>query len=325
MQAWRRCAAAVLGLVIEPYRDGSSALARSALMFPRAFEYHDPTTLDEVLGLLDEHGDDGKLMAGGQSLLPMMKLRMASPPHVVDLWQLEGFDAIREADGELCIGALATHRALAGSRLLWSDCPLLAKAASSIADPQVRNLGTIGGAVAHADPSADYAPALVALGAAIVIRSRAGERKVAAREFYRGLLETDLDPTEMVTEVRVPVPAAGTGWDYLKLSRRASDFALVNVAALVRVDDAGICVGSEVVVGAVDVVPLRAQRVAAALTGRRLDAVLVAAAARTTELGAEPLSDIHADAAYRREVAPVCVRRALIAAVARAGAGENRP
>ena len=294
-------------------------------MFPRAFEYHDPTTLDEVLGLLDEHGDDGKLMAGGQSLLPMMKLRMASPPHVVDLWRLEDFDAIREADGELCIGALATHRALAGSRLLSNRCPLLAKAASSIADPQVRNLGTIGGAVAHADPSADYAPALVALGAVIVIRSRAGERKVAACEFYRGLLETDLDPTEMVTEVRVPVPAARTGWDYLKLSRRASDFALVNVAALVSVDDAGICVRSEVVVGAVDIVPLRAQRVAAALTGRRLDAVLVTAAARATELGAEPLSDIHADAAYRREVAPVCVRRALMAAIARAGAAEDPP
>ena len=170
-------------------------------MIPRGFEYHDPTTLDEVLDLLGEYGDDGKLMAGGQSLLPMMKLRMASPPHVVDLWWLEGFDAIRETDGELRIGALATHRALAGSSLLSSRCPLLAKAASSIADPQVRNLGTIGGAVAHADPSADYAPALVALEATIVIRSRAGERMVAAHEFYRGMLETDLEPTEMVTEV----------------------------------------------------------------------------------------------------------------------------
>lgn len=292
-------------------------------MFPRRFEYHDPTTLDEVLGLLHEYGDDGKLMAGGQSLLPMMKLRMASPPHVVDLWWLEGFDAIREADGELRIGALATHRALAQSCVLSSRCPLLAKAASSIADPQVRNLGTIGGAVAHADPSADYAPALVALGATIVISAREGARKVAAREFFHGLLETDLDPTEMVTEVRVPVPAAGTGWDYLKLSRRASDFALVNVAALVVVDHEGTCVRSEVVIGAVDVVPLRAQRVSAALVGRRLDAEVVAAAALATELGAEPLSDVHADAAYRREVAPVCVRRALLAAASRAGASED--
>ena len=292
-------------------------------MFPRSFEYHDPVSLDEVLDLLDEHGDDGKLMAGGQSLLPMMKLRMASPSHIVDLWRLGGFDTIQEVGDEVRIEALATHRDVAQSSLLQSRCPLLAKAASAIGDPQIRNLGTIGGAVAHADPSADYSPALVALGATVVVRSRAGERFVAAGEFYRGLLEPDLDPTEMVTEVRVPALAAGTCWDYLKLSRRASDFALVNVAVLVRVDDTGNCSQADVVVGAVDVVPWRAEPVERALRGQRLSPQTVVAAACATELGADTLSDLHADAAYRREVAPVCVRRALLAAVARQSRREG--
>lgn len=292
-------------------------------MIPRGFDYHDPTSPEEVLALLGEYGDEGKLMAGGQSLLPMMKLRMASPAHIIDLWRVPGLDTIRENGDEIRIGALATHRALEDSSLLGKRCPLLAKTAGAIADVQVRNLGTIGGAVAHADPSANYSPALVALGAKFVLRSKSGERVVSAAEFFKGLFLTELRPTELLTEVRVPVLGAGVGWEYLKLSRRAPDFALVSVAALVRANGKGICAGADVVLGSVAAIPLRAGDVEAALRGKRLDRLDFAEAARATVLGPNTPSDVHADAAYRREVAPVCVRRALEAAVARMTQGKE--
>lgn len=287
-------------------------------MIPRGFEYHDPTSADEVLSLLAEHGEDAKLMAGGQSLLPMMKLRMASPARIVDLWRVPGFRDIRESGDEIRIGALATHRTLEDSKLLQARCPLLGKAAGLIGDPQVRNLGTIGGAVAHADPSANYPPALVALGAKFVLRGKSGERVVPAADFFRDLFATELRPTELLTEIRVPALGARDGWEYLKLSRRAPDFALVSVAALVRANGTGDCTGIDVVLGSVGPVPLRASGVEAAVRGKRVDRADLAEAARATVLGANTLSDVHADAVYRREVAPVCVRRALEAAVARA-------
>jgi carbon-monoxide dehydrogenase medium subunit len=286
-------------------------------MIPRSFDYHDPTGLDEALALLREHGEDAKVMAGGQSLLPMMKLRLASPRHVVDLWRIRGLDGIVEGEGEIRIGARVTHRALEDSEVLRRRCPLLAKAASVIGDAQVRNLGTIGGAVAHADPAGDYSPALVALGATLVLRSLQGERLVPAREFFVGIFATALRPAEILTEVRVPVTGPGVGWEYLKLSRRASDFALVSVAAILRPNGGRLCAGADVVLGAVGPVPQRAEEVEAALRGRRLDGAAVAQAARATRLGPETPSDVHADAAYRHDVGPACVRRALEAALAR--------
>ena len=292
-------------------------------MIPRGFDYHDPTSPEEVLALLGEYGDEGKLMAGGQSLLPMMKLRLASPAHIIDLWRVSGFDTIRETGDEIRIGALATHRALEDSSLLNKRCPLLAKAAGTIADAQVRNLGTLGGAAAHADPSANYSPALVALGAKFVLRSKTGERVVAAADFFQGLFQTALQATELLTEVRVPALGAGDGWEYLKLSRRAPDFALVSVAVLVRANGNGSCAGADVVLGSVAAVPLRAEGVEAALCGRRLERLDFEEAARATVLGPNTPSDVHADTAYRREVAPVCVRRALQAAVARMGKGTR--
>jgi carbon-monoxide dehydrogenase medium subunit len=228
-----------------------------------------------------------------------------------------GLDDVREAEGEVRIGARATHRALEDSDLLRRRCPLLARAASVIGDVQVRNLGTLGGAVAHADPAADYTPVLLALGARLVLRSAKGERVVAASDFFQGLFQTALGPTEMVTEVRVPVLGEGVGWEYLKLSRRASDFALVSVAVLLRRNGGDTLGTAAVVLGAVAPSPFRATTVEDALRGRRLEAGAVTEAARATRLGPDTPSDVHADAAYRREVAPVCVRRALEAAVAR--------
>lgn len=293
-------------------------------MIPRAFDYHDPASADAALALLTELGDEAKLMAGGQSLLPMMKLRMASPAHIVDLWRVRGLDAIRIEGDEIRIGALATHRALEDSELLRERCPLLAKAAATIADPQVRNVGTIGGAAAHADPSANYSPALVALGAKLVLRSREGERVVPAAQFFKDFFLTELRPTELITEVRVPALGEGDGWEYVKLSRRAPDFALVSVAALVRADGKRVCSRADVVLGAVGPVPLRASAVEAALRDKPIDRLDAAEAARATALGPNTLSDVHADSAYRKEVAPVCVRRALEAAVARMTKGKGR-
>jgi carbon-monoxide dehydrogenase medium subunit len=286
-------------------------------MIPRSFDYHDPTSVEEVLALLGEYGEEGKLMAGGQSLLPMMKFRLVSPANIIDLWRVPGFDDIRETEGEISIGARATHRTLEDSSLLQSRCPLLAKAAGAIGDAQVRNLGTIGGAIAHADPAANYPPALVALGAKLVLRSKTDERIVPAAEFFKDMFVTQLRPTEMLMEVRVPILGADIGWEYLKLSRRASDFALVNVAAIVHTNGNDTCSKVDVVLGGVETVPLRARGVEAALKGKRLNRTVVGEAARATVLGPNPSSDVHADAAYRREVAPVCVRRALETAVAR--------
>ena len=292
-------------------------------MIPRGFDYHDPPSEEQALDLLVEYGDDGKLMAGGMSLLPMMKLRLASPAHLIDLWNVGGLDGISEVDDEIRIGSLVTHRALEDSDLLLERCPLLARAAATIGDAQVRNMGTVGGAIAHADPAANYPPALIALGATFVLRAKGGnQRLVAAADFFKDLFETELAPTELLTEVRVPALAAGDGWDYVKLSRRIVDFAMISVAAIVRGDGKGNCTGAEVVLGSVGPVPWRAVDVETALRGEQLDPSRLAEAARATVLGAETPSDVHADAAYRKEVAPVCVRRALEAAVARMNPGR---
>lgn len=290
-------------------------------MIPRGFDYYDPSSPEEVVHLLGEYADDGKVMAGGQSLLPMMKLRVASPSQIIDIWRVSGLDYIQESGNEIRIGGLATHRLLEDSEILRRTCPLLAKSAATLGDPQVRNLGTIGGAVAHADPSANYPSALVALGAKFVLRSKSGERIVNAADFFKGLFQTELRPVELLTEIRIPSLSTADGWEYLKLSRRAADFALVSVSVLLRVDAKGNCSAAEVVLGSVGPVPLRASKVEAALRGERLDAKSIAEAARAFALGANTPSDVHADAAYRKEVAPVCVRRALEAALSRVKVG----
>jgi carbon-monoxide dehydrogenase medium subunit len=292
-------------------------------MIPHGFDYHDPQTIDEVFALLDRYGDDAKLMAGGQSLLPMMKFRLVSPAHIIDLWRLRLIDAIGEADGEIRIGALATHRSLEESKLLQSRCPILAKSAGSIGDVQVRNIGTIGGSVAHADPAANYSPVLIALGAKFVLRSKTGERVLAAADFYKGIFVTEIRPTEMLTEIRVPVLAKNTGWDYAKLSRRAQDFALIGVAVLLRSDGNGACADASVVLGSVGPLPVRMGGVEKALRGKPLSKTIIENAARATVLGENAASDVHADAEYRKEVAPVCVRRALEAAAARMTTGSH--
>jgi len=291
-------------------------------MIPRSFEYHDPESLQETLALVAEHGDEAKLMAGGMSLLPMMKLRLASPAHIVDLWRVSDMAYIKDAGRHLAIGGKTTHHTLATSTLLRDACPILAEAASVVGDPQIRNLGTIGGSLAHADPAADYLPVMVALGAEFTLKSKDGERKITAKDFFMDLLTTALRPTEVLTEVRVPRLQNGIGSAYLKLSRRATDFALVGVAVIGRLSKGGTCAGLDVVLGGMGPIPVRARGVEEALKGNRPQAKQLDDASQQAPDGLTPPSDVHADAAYRTEVSKVYVRRALERAFARAQSKE---
>ncbi len=286
-------------------------------MIPAAFEYHAPKSLEEALRLLDRHGDEAKLLAGGHSLLPMMKLRLAAPRFVIDLGRLKGLNYIREEQGMIAIGALTTHADIEHSSLLHAKCPLLAETAAEIGDVQVRNRGTIGGSLAHADPAADYPAAILALDAIMALQSTTGSRTVPATEFFVDMLTTQLRPGEILTEVRVPVIGKGTGAAYCKLSQPASGFAVVGVAARVTLSKGKL---AQVFVGVTGVGPksYRAASVENSLRGKKVSEKAVADAARHAAHGVDPLSDLHASAEYRREMAAVFTRRALAQAIARA-------
>lgn len=287
-------------------------------MIPRAFEYFDPPTLDEATGLLEQYGDDAKLMAGGQSLLPMMKLRMVSPAVVVDLWRVPELDRIRRDDGVIRIGAMTTHYALHSSELIRSTLPALADAARVVGDPLVRNLGTIGGSAAHAAHNADYPPVLVALGAEIKAVGTNGERSIAAADFFTDTFTTCLEPTEIVTEIAVPIPGDGDLGAYLKLSRRGTDFAIVGVAAVLTKREAGHCTGARVVLTGVGDTPVRATEAEEILQAGPVDADRIHEAGEAAKRDLDPPSDVQADANYRLDVSAVYVRRSVTAAWERA-------
>ncbi len=303
-------------------------------MIPAAFEYHVPKSLDEALRLLDQHGDEAKVLAGGHSLLPLMKLRLAAPRYVVDIGRIKQLDYIREHNGSrehsregmIAVGALATHAAIESSALLKAKCPLLSETAAEIGDIQVRNRGTIGGSLAHADPAADYPAAILALEAEIVAGSTAGQRTIAAADFFVDLLTTQLRPGEMLTEVRVPAIANGAGSKngarsgaaYAKLHQPASGFALVGAAARVMLAASGAIERAVIGVTGVAAKAYRASAVEKALAGQKPGEKLLAEAVRGAAKGVDVLSDIHASRDYRREMAAVFVRRALESAIARA-------
>ncbi|MGH9815596.1 MAG: FAD binding domain-containing protein [Candidatus Acidiferrales bacterium] len=300
-------------------------------MIPAAFEYHVPKSLDEALRLLDQHGDEAKVLAGGHSLLPLMKLRLAAPRYVVDIGRIKQLDYIREHNGSIAIGAMATHAAIESSALLKAKCPLLAQTAGEIGDVQVRNRGTIGGSLAHADPAADYPAAILALEAELVASSTAGERIIAASDFFVDLLTTQLRPGEMLTEVRVPAIANGAGSKggarngaaYAKLHQPASGYALVGAAARVTLAANGAIERAVIGVTGVAAKAYRASAVEKALAGQKPSERLLAEAVRGAAKGVDVLSDIHASRDYRREMAAVFVRRALDSAIARA-AGSRK-
>jgi carbon-monoxide dehydrogenase medium subunit len=269
-------------------------------MIPAPFEYARPTSIDGALALLVEHGDDAKLLAGGHSLLPLMKLRLATPGVLVDISRLGDLSYVRESGDEVRIGGLTRHHDVEQSPVLREHCGLLAHVAGRVGDPQVRHRGTLGGALAHGDPASDLPAAVLALGGSLVLRGLEGDRVVAAGDFFTGFLETALRPDEVLVEVRVP-KTGDAGWSYQKFVKRAQDWAIVGVAAVRGREATGVAL---VNMGST---PVRASAVEAAIAG----GATPAEAASHADEGTDPGADINASADYRRHLARVLTRRAL--------------
>ncbi len=283
-------------------------------MFPANFDYHRATDIDEAIRLLSTL-PEAKLLAGGHSLIPMMKLRLAAPETLVDIGRIAELRGIEGGEAGVRIGALTTHTELAGSAVLTRHAPLLAEAAAKIADPAVRNKGTLGGNIAHADPASDLPAVLVALGATVHLASGEGKRSVAASAFFTGLLETALQDGEILVAVEIPAGAAGQGSCYLKVEHPASGYAICGAAAVVGIDRDGRCTGARVAMGGVSATPLEISGLGDALTGGGLSDGDIDRA--VDELGqkiwvtVDPLGDIHASGEYRKALSQVYGKRAL--------------
>jgi len=288
-------------------------------MVPGAFDYRAPTSLAEALELLHEHGDDAKVMAGGQSLIPLLKLRFAAPGVVVDIGRVPGLSGITGGPDGLRLGARVRHVDAERDAGLDATCPILRQAAPQIADPLVRNRGTVGGSLCHADPAGDWGAVMLALDAELVAASSAGERVIPAADFFQGPFTTALRPDEVLTEVRIPATPAGrrAGGAYLKLERKVGDFATVGVAVQVTLANGAV---ERAGIGLTAVGPnnLKAAAAERALAGREPTAEAIAEAARLAADAAEPKDDIRGTAAYKRDVVRVFVQRGLRAAVAQA-------
>jgi len=289
-------------------------------MKPPSFEYAAPSTVAEAVSLLQQHGGEAKILAGGQSLMPLLNMRFARPTALVDLHRVADLDGIREANGGLAIGAMTTKRAVERSALVKSRQPLLHAATLWVAHPQIRNRGTVGGSMAHADPAAEYPAVALATGAEFRAAGPGGERSIAAEDFFVTYLTTALDENEVLTEVRVPALPARTGWSIQEVARRRGDFAMVGAAITVTLGGGGRCSEARVVLFGVGPTPLRARGAEQVVSGEALgEAVFAEAGRRASEELDEPLSDVHASAEYRRHLAQVLTRRGLAEAAGRTG------
>ena len=288
-------------------------------MIPPSFEYHAPRSVTEAVSLLASLGDEAKLLAGGHSLLPMMKLRFAQPAHLIDLGAIQDLRGVREEAGTLVIGAMTTEADLLASALVRNKVPLLAEAAGQIADPQVRYRGTIGGDISHGDPGNDHPALMLALDAAFVLTGPTGQRTVSANGFFLGLYSTLLAPAEILTQIRIPIPAAGTGWSYQKLKRKTGDFATAATAVLLRMKGATVAQVAIALTNAA-ATPLRASAAEHALVGKPINAASLGDAARLAMGICQPAADLRGDVAYKTAMCGEMTRRALQAALARAGA-----
>jgi carbon-monoxide dehydrogenase medium subunit len=287
-------------------------------MYPAAFEYHSPTSVQDALGLLTRLKDDAKLLAGGHSLIPMMKLRLAQPKHLIDLRKVPGLGGIKEEGGALAIGAMTTHYQVESSALAKAKIPVLSEVGAIIGDPAVRNLGTIGGSLAHADPAADWPAIVIALGAEFVCEGPKGRRTVKVDDWFQGLMATAVREDEILVQIRVPIPAAGSGSAYMKFPHPASRFAVVGVAAAVTLDGKGVCTKAGVGVTGAGTHAVRAKGVEAGLTGKALDAPAIEAAAQKAAEGVDVQADLQGSVEYKSHLCRVFARRALEAAVKRA-------
>ena len=282
-------------------------------MIPAAFDYVAPRTVPEAVAELKKHGQEGKVLAGGHSLIPLMKLRLSTPSFLIDIGRIGNLSYIREEDGHIAIGALTTHHDIEFSELIRRKLPMLSSAASQIGDPQVRNRGTIGGAASHADPFGDFPACLLALDAELKVAGEKGERSIAARDFFVDTFTTSLEPTDIVREIRIPTPAEGSRGTYLKFSRRSQDWAIVAVAAQVTVSGPNL---EKVAIGLTGMgnTPIRANGVEQALRGKSGNADEIRAAAEHADEGTDPSQDLNGSPDYRRHLARVLTRRALSAA-----------
>ena len=294
-------------------------------MKPAPFEYLAPDSLDAALDLLARSGGEAKLLAGGQSLIPVMNFRLAQPSLLVDLNRLRGLDYLREDAGGLRIGAMTRQRRLERDPLVARLAPLLSEAVPFIAHPQIRNRGTVGGSLAHADPAAELPAVAVALDARFRLQRSGGERWVEARDFFAGLFTTVLEPDEMLVEVALPPPPQNTGWAFLEVARRHGDYAQVGIAARVSLDEAGRCREARLVYLSVGDGPVDAREAARMLAGSDLsDGAIATAADKASRDEMDPTGDIHASADFKRHLARVLTGRALRRAFARAK-GEAPP
>ncbi len=288
-------------------------------MKPAAFEYFRPRLLDEALSLLADYDGDAKPLAGGQSLIPAMNFRLAAPSVLIDLNGIPELAYIREESAGLRVGGMTRQRQIERSPLILEKASLIAETMPHIAHVAIRNRGTIGGSLAHADPAAELPAVMVALNAELEVSSTKGRRSVPAGEFFTGLFSTAIQPGELLTDIRVPFMAERSGSAFLEISRRHGDFALVGVAAVVRLDAQGLCTNARIALLSVGDRPMLAERAMAILTGQHPSAELIRAAADAAAAGdIDPSSDIHASATYRRQLANVLTRRVLSRAFERA-------
>jgi carbon-monoxide dehydrogenase medium subunit len=287
-------------------------------MIPAQFDYLAPKTLDEAISLLGKNPDEAKILAGGHSLIPAMKLRLAMPQVLIDLGRIKDLSYIRDDGGKISIGAMTTHYQIESSDRLRDICPLLPEAAALIGDVQVRNKGTIGGSLAHSDPAADWPAAVISVGAEIVAVKAGGERIIKADDFFVEMLTTALQPGEILSEIRIKQPEGRFGQAYLKVAQPASGFAVVGVAVTLVRDAAGACQSASIGITGVASKAYRANGVETALVGSGLDAAAIAAAAAHATDGVDANGDLYASGDYRRHLAQVYTRRAIEAAASRA-------
>jgi len=297
-------------------------------MKPPRFDYVLPRGVEEALSVLAQHGEEAKVLAGGQSLVPLLNFRLVRPAYLVDLNDVAGLDGIRVADGWLCIGAMTRQRAVETSALVRERCPLLAEAMPQIGHTQIRNRGTIGGSLAHGDPAAELPAVVAALGGELVLQSARGRRVLTPEQFFVGYLTTAAAPDELLVEVRLPVTPPRTGSAFLEVSRRHGDFALVGVAVTLTVDEAGVCIAGAIALTGVGPTPVVAREAARALVGVRPVPAAFEEAGRRVAAGVTPDGDLHASSEYRQHLAGVLTRRALARAAERTGGrgatGERR-
>lgn len=286
-------------------------------MITSQFEYHAPKSIPDALNLLGKFGDTAKLLAGGHSLLPMMKLRFAAPAHLVDLGKIAELKGIAQAGNEVHIGAMTTENELIWSKLLAEKIPLLVEAARLISDPQVRYKGTIGGDISHGDPGNDHPAVMLALGASFVLTGPKGERVLPANGFFLDTYSTQMQPDEIMTQIRIPIPSAGTGWCYSKLKRKAGDFASAAAAVLLRMQGGSVA-DAQIALTNLGATPLKASAAEASLRGKPLGDAAFAEAARLAMSICSPGEDQRGSAEYKIAMAGEMTQRALRTALSRA-------